>query len=184
MDWYRSARGGPPGPGAALNLAIGQGELLLTPIALGRFVAAVVNGGTILKPRVVRQVHDGNGGNLLDLADKAEVVGRLPATDADLMAVREALEAVVMDPSGTGKRARVNPFRVGGKTGTAQNPHGQDHALFVGYAPADDPQIVVVAVLEEGGHGGAIAAPPVQRVLDAYLNPVPMAIGIADGASR
>jgi penicillin-binding protein 2 len=133
---------------------------------------------------VVRQVHDGNGGNLIDLADKPTVIGRLPTSEADLMAVREALEAVVMDPSGTGKRAQVKPFRVGGKTGTAQNPHGGDHALFVGYAPADDPQIVVVAVLEESGHGGAIAAPAAQRVLDAYLNPAPIAIGVADGAVR
>jgi penicillin-binding protein 2 len=184
LDWYRSVRGGPPGPGAALNLAIGQGELLLTPISLARFVAAVVNGGTILRPRVVRQVRDGNGGTILDAADKGEAIGRLPTTDADLMAVREGLEAVVMDPGGTGKKAQVKGFRVGGKTGTAQNPHGQDHALFVGYAPADDPQIVVVAVLEESGHGGAIAAPAAQRVLDAYLNPVPMATGIADGGMR
>jgi penicillin-binding protein 2 len=172
IDWYRSARGGPPGPGAALNLSIGQGELLLTPIGLARFVAAVVNGGTILRPRVIRRIIDGNGTILKDMADQPEAIGQIPATNANLMAVREALEAVVMDPSGTGKRAQVKPFRVGGKTGTAQNPHGGDHALFVGYAPADDPRIVVVAVLEESGHGGVIAAPAAQRVLDAYLNPV------------
>jgi len=181
LDWYRANRGGPPGPGAALNLSIGQGELLLTPIALARFVAAVVNGGSILRPRVVRQVLDGRGATAETMPDKPLVLGKLPATDADMMVVREALEAVVEGPGGTGHRAQVKPFRVGGKTGTAQNPHGADHALFVGYAPAENPEIVVVAILEESGHGGVIAAPAAARVIDAYLNPV--ASPIADGGT-
>ena len=61
--------------------------------------------------------------------------------------------------------------RVAGKTGTAQNPHGEDHALFFGYAPAEEPEIVVVVVVEQSGHGGAVAAPVAQRVLAAYLDP-------------
>jgi penicillin-binding protein 2 len=171
IDWYRTARGGPPGGGAALNLSIGQGELLLTPIALARFVSAVVNGGTILRPRVVRQIVRPDGTIVLDMADRKAVEGRLPATEAELAVVRDALEAVVMGDNGTGKRARVEPFRVGGKTGTAQNPHGQDHAWFVGYAPAEDPEIVVVAFLEAGGHGGVAAAPLAQKVMEVYLKP-------------
>jgi penicillin-binding protein 2 len=171
IDWFRSARGGSPGGGAALNLAIGQGELLLTPLALARFVAAVVNGGTILRPRIVRQVVRPDGRIVLDMADQKMAEGHLPATEAELAIVRDALEAVVMGAGGTGKRARIDPFRVGGKTGTAQNPHGQDHAWFVGYAPAEDPEIVVVAMLEEGGHGGVAAAPLAQKVMEVYLKP-------------
>ncbi len=171
IAWFRSARGGSPGGGAALNLAIGQGELLLTPLALARFVAAVVNGGTILRPRIVRQIVRPDGRIVLDMADQKMAEGQLPATEAELTIVRDALEAVVMGDRGTGKRARIDPFRVGGKTGTAQNPHGQDHAWFVGYAPAEDPEIVVVAMLEEGGHGGVAAAPLAQKVMEVYLKP-------------
>jgi penicillin-binding protein 2 len=170
VDWYRRERGGPPVPGAALNLSIGQGELLLTPIALARLAAAVANGGTIRRPYVVASVTDRDG-NALPIADNTGVVGQLPATGQELMLVREALEGVVMDEAGTGRRARVEPFRVAGKTGTAQNPHGEDHALFFGYAPAEEAEIVVVVVVEQSGHGGAVAAPVARSVLAAYLDP-------------
>ncbi len=171
LDWYRSQRGGPPGGGAALNLSIGQGELLLTPLALARFTAAVLNGGKILRPMVVRQVVLSSGEGSVGSLAPPQPIGRIPATDEELTIVRRSLESVVMDPGGTGSRSRVPPFRVGGKTGTAQNPHGEDHAWFVGYAPAEDPEIVVVVMLEEAGHGGAVAAPVAQRVLDRFLNP-------------
>lgn len=176
LDWYRSQRGGPPGPGAALNLSIGQGELLLTPLSLARFTAAVLRGGALLRPRVVREVVSPAGERLARFDSGGETVGRLPATQEELAVVRRSLEAVVMEPGGTGRRAQVSSFRVGGKTGTSQNPHGDDHAWFVGYAPAEDPEIVVVVILEESGHGGAVAAPTAQRVLDRYLNPSPTPI--------
>ena len=171
-DWYRQERGGPPVPGVALNLSIGQGELLLTPIAIARLVAAVVDGGTIRRPYVVDSVIDGDGDSL-PIEDRLCPIGQLPASAQDLMLVREALEGVVMDDRGTGRRARVEPFRVAGKTGTAQNPHGEDHALFFGYAPAEEAEIVVVVVMEQSGHGGAVAAPVARRVLAAYLDPRP-----------
>jgi len=77
----------------------------------------------------------------------------------------------VMDAGGTGGRAKVGQFRIAGKTGTAQNPHGEDHALFVCYAPVDDPRIVVAVVIEEAGHCGSVAAPVAQRVMAALLQP-------------
>ncbi len=184
IDWYRKARGGPPGPGAALNLAIGQGELLLTPIALARLAAAVANGGDIVRPRVLREVLDRDGNRMAPPAGTRGAIGRLPATETELVIVRSALEAVVMDPNGTGKRARVEPYSAAGKTGTAQNPHGDDHALFVCYAPAESPEIVIVVVLEESGHGGAVAAPAARRVLDAYLNPGPVPLASEEEVDR
>jgi penicillin-binding protein 2 len=172
IDWFERARGGAPGPGAALNLAIGQGELLLTPIGLARLVAAVCNGGAILNPYVVEEVLDRDG-VAFDLPDRRAQAphARLPATEIELATLKEALEAVVMAPGGTGQRAQVGAVRIAGKTGTAQNPHGDDHALFIAFAPVEDPVIVVVVVLEESGHGGAVAAPVAQRVLEAVLNP-------------
>jgi penicillin-binding protein 2 len=79
------------------------------------------------------------------------------------------MERVVMDNSGTGGRARVGNFRIAGKTGTAQNPHGEDHAVFACFATVDDPRIVVAVVCEESGHGGSMAAPVAQKVLQQFL---------------
>lgn len=180
VDWYRRARGGPPGPGAALNLAIGQGELLNTPVALARAVAAVANGGRIVGPHVALSLRAADGSSMPGRASSWRE-GRIPATEAEMAVVRDAMEAVVMGEGGTGKRARVEPFRVAGKTGTAQNPHGEDHALFVCYAPAEAAEIVVVVVLEESGHGGAVAAPTARYVLDAYLNPGTKTLALGEG---
>jgi cell division protein FtsI/penicillin-binding protein 2 len=72
--------------------------------------------------------------------------------------------------SGTGVLAKVGAVEVGGKTGTAQNPHGQDHSLFVGYAPAHDPVILVCVIVENAGHGGSIAAPIAGRIMAACLD--------------
>jgi penicillin-binding protein 2 len=184
MEWFKSARGGAPGPGAALNFAIGQGELLLTPIGLARLAAAVANGGTLVRPHVFREALDREGNRMGEGIDPGTAVGRIPATDAEIAIVRAALEAVVMDPSGTGKRVRVEPYTAAGKTGTAQNPHGQDHALFVCFAPAESPEIVIAVVLEESGHGGAVAAPAARRVLDAYLNPAPVPLASGEESGR
>lgn len=182
IAWYKSERGGPPGGGAALNLAIGQGELLLTPIALARVTAAVANGGRIVRPHVAREIIDRSGERTPAFDPGSVPLAALPATERELALVRDAMEAVVMEPMGTGKRARVEPYRIAGKTGTAQNPHGRDHALFICYAPAEAPEIVVAVVLEESGHGGSVGAPAAQRVLEAFLRPAgaPVAWGGGD----
>jgi len=73
--------------------------------------------------------------------------------------------------SGTGTAARVQDLRVGGKTGTAQNPHGNDHALFVCYAPVDNPRIAMAFVIENSGHGGSIAAPMAGAILRKLFAP-------------
>jgi penicillin-binding protein 2 len=92
--------------------------------------------------------------------------------------VKDAMEGAVMEPGGTGSRARVPDVRVGGKTGTAQNPHGRDHALFVAFAPVEAPEIVVACVVEESGHGGSVAAPVVGEVLRAYFQSDSTAVAV------
>ena len=84
-----------------------------------------------------------------------------------LAVVREGMAGAVAH--GTARAAQLAGITVAGKTGTAQNPHGNDHAWFVGFAPAENPEIVVLALLEGGGHGGAVAAPIVARVMRAYF---------------
>jgi penicillin-binding protein 2 len=80
---------------------------------------------------------------------------------------------VVSDPTGTGGQARMDSVAVAGKTGTAQNPHGQDHALFICFAPAEDPRIAVAVLVENAGHGSTAAAPIARKVLQAFFQPAP-----------
>jgi cell division protein FtsI/penicillin-binding protein 2 len=95
-------------------------------------------------------------------------VGLLPVSAANLQIVRRALEAVVTQ--GTAQRAFYGAtVRMAGKSGTAEAPPAETHAWFVGYAPADNPQIAVAVVLEHGGEGGAAAAPLFRQVVEAYL---------------
>lgn len=171
-EWY-AERYGKAGvhKGAALNVSIGQGEVLQTPASLARFTAAIANGGHVLKPHLLLRVQEPDGKVLRDASEETWEIDRLPSNAADLALVQAAMERVVMDAGGTGGRAKVGQFRIAGKTGTAQNPHGEDHALFVCYAPVDDPRIVVAVVIEEAGHGGSVAAPVAQRVLAALLQP-------------
>jgi penicillin-binding protein 2 len=138
--------------GLLLNLAIGQGELLLTPLQLALLAAEVANDGRPLRPHL--DMREGRAPN--PRASRPLQPG-LAADPAIWRPVREALERAVA--AGTGTAARVPGVPVAGKTGTAQNPHGQDHALFVCYAPADTPRVALAFVIENAGHGGSAAAP-------------------------
>jgi penicillin-binding protein 2 len=167
-------------PGETLSVAIGQGAVTTTPLQMARAVAAVVNGGRVLKPTLVRRIWSPDGG-YDDDQFHPEVQGNLEVSPELLNTVRDDLVGVVNDPQGTGKRARLENFPevlVGGKTGTAQvvalekGKEGgkfKDHAWFVGFAPAENPEIVVSALIENGGGGGSVAAPVVAKVLDAYF---------------
>jgi penicillin-binding protein 2 len=148
--------------GLLLNLAIGQGELLATPLQLALMTAEVANGGRALCPHLVHQVR----GNPRFRPERPARPG-VAADPAVWDAVREGLERVVA--AGTGTAARLPGVRVAGKTGTAQNPHGQDHALFVCYAPADRPTLALAVVVENRGHGGTVAAPIAGQVLRRVL---------------
>ena len=138
--------------GLLLNLAIGQGELLLTPLQLALVTAEVASNGRPLRPHVVQRVRGAR-----EFRPARPVQLGLPADPAIWQPVQEAMERAVA--AGTGAAARVPGVRVGGKTGTAQNPHGEDHALFVCYAPVDSPRVAVAIVVENAGHGGSVCAP-------------------------
>jgi len=149
-----------------VNLAIGQGEVLVTPLQMAVIYAAIGNGGDIYKPRLVSRIISPSGDTTYIRPDR---VGRLPVSDSTLSILRRGLVGVVNDPRGTAHQAAVSGYTVAGKTGTAQNPHGDDHAWFICYAPADDPQIAIAVLVENAGHGGAIAAPVARKVLEQYF---------------
>jgi penicillin-binding protein 2 len=168
MEWYRRRLGTRPPEGNVLNLAIGQGEILLTPLQMASFVGALVSDGVVRRPRIARRARRRDGTLVWERAEPEEV-RRLGVPDADRAYLRELLERAVAGEHGTGHLARVAGARVGGKTGTAEHPRGEDHALFIGITPVDRPEIVVVAVVEEAGHGGVVAAPIVRAVLEAHI---------------
>ncbi|MCE5253933.1 MAG: penicillin-binding protein 2 [Actinomycetia bacterium] len=158
-------------PGDEINLAIGQGDLLVTPLQLAVGLSAIVNGGDVWVPHLALQITDSSGRIIHQFTDEKD--GELGVAADILNKVRRGLRLVTSDPSGTAYDAfRGFPRAVGGKTGTAQKAPDDDYALFMGYAPADgngDPEIVVVALIEEGGHGSSVAAPVVRRVMEAYF---------------
>ncbi len=140
-----------------LNLAIGQGENAQSPLKMTQIFAALANGGTLPTPRVART------------GTAPEPAGSFPLDAEQLAVLDSALVAVLNEPTGTARGSRLREWTLAGKTGTAQNPHGEDHAWFIGFAPAEDPQIVAAALVEAGGHGSSAAAPIVSRLIDFYL---------------
>lgn len=159
-------------PGDMVNLAIGQGDLLVTPLQLAIASAAIANGGDVFVPRLALKVTDASGATLKEF--ETEKRGRIAMNAEDIATVRKGLRYVVSEPDGTAHGAfKGFPIAVAGKTGTAEKKPEKDYAWFMGYAPADAPQILVVALIEQGGHGSSVAAPVVRRVMEAYFNVKP-----------
>jgi len=153
-------------PRDAVNMSTGQGDVLVTPLQMARLAAAVGNGGTLYRPRLVRRAGSLMGDDMEEFPP--EVVGHLPVSAANLAVVRRAMEGVVT--GGSAMRAFIGAtVRMAGKSGTAEAPPYEPHAWFVGYAPADDPQVAVAVVLEHGGEGGRNSAPLFRQVVEAYL---------------
>ncbi len=154
------------------QMAIGQGEILVTPVQVATFFAALANGGTLYQPTLVEKIESSSG----DVTYEFEPVskGNLPISSETLSEVREALRLVVEEPRGTGYWAMGDlQIPVSGKTGTAQTPTGNSHAWFAGYSRQNDPErpdIAVVVLIENGGEGSAMAAPVFRRVISLYFS--------------
>jgi len=162
-SWYDRRWGaGKWRKGLLLNLIIGQGELLTTPLQLAVMAAEAANGGVPIRPHVIREVRGLTGYQI------PRPVQSGFSAPAEAWEVLHRSMRLVVD-SGTGTAARVPGVAVAGKTGTAQNPHGDDHALFVCYAPADSPTVAMAFVVENSGHGGSVAAPLAGQVLRRVL---------------
>jgi penicillin-binding protein 2 len=153
-------------PGDTVNLAIGQGDLLVTPLQLLDAYAGIANGGKVMRPHVMKQVLDAQGAPVIKA--QPAVAFATKASQRNLSTMKTALVSVTKD--GTGKGAFAGfPVSVAGKTGTAQVAGKDDMALFVGFAPAEKPRYAVVVVIEEGGHGGSVAGPAARQILAACL---------------
>lgn len=158
-------------PGDEINLAIGQGDLLATPMQMAVALAALANGGTVWVPRLGLQIKDASGNVIHQF--ESEQRSQLGINRQIIDAINEAM-VLVTAQGGTAHAAfKGFPITVAGKTGTAEKKPEDDYALFMGFAPAGPgavPEIVVVAIIEQGGHGSSVAAPVVRRVLEAYFH--------------
>jgi len=156
------------------NLCIGQGQMAVTPLQMAVVTAAIANGGTVLRPRLVDRIEpqDPTMGGQTNYLPAVQVRDELGVNPRNLELLREAMLADVEDPDGTGVRAAVPGMRISGKTGTAQvkNAAGAtvtDITWFISFAPYEKPRYAVVAMVEGGSSGGHICAPIVQKIYTA-----------------
>ena len=166
--------------GDNVNLSIGQGETVVTPLQLASAYAMFANGGTVYKPRLAAQALRPDGELSEDLGPRViRQVAIDPAIQGPILA---GLRGAVADPMGTARGAfgGFDAFPVAGKTGTAQVFGKQDTALFVGLGPLPTPEYVVSVVLEESGFGGQIAAPVARRILAGVAGEPPLPIQVAE----
>ena len=146
--------------GDTYHMAIGQGDILVTPLQVAAATAAIANGGTLYRPRLVAAIGDGSGA--LKPIPLQVINDRLVSPEV-IKVVHEGMRSTVTD--GSARRLMTLPITVAGKTGTAQVASGLPHAWFTAFAPLSNPQIVLAIVIEHGGEGSAVAVPVAEEVL-------------------
>ncbi|WP_424245310.1 penicillin-binding protein 2 [Elusimicrobium posterum] len=153
--------------GDTLNLSIGQGELLVTPIKMAQFAAAIANKGKVLRPYYLNKIETIEGEVLL--SDGPKVLNEVKVAPKSWEIVHKALKGVT--DHGTGRQAKLKGYDVYTKTGTAQNPHGNDHAWMMAFAGPEgkEPDIAIAAFVEYGESGSSVSGPVVREILKAHF---------------
>jgi penicillin-binding protein 2 len=185
QEWKRRTRQEPWFAGETLIVGIGQGYFLTTPLELASATATLAARGTRHSPRIVQATSDSAPGQGELQRLPPPVATPIPPIDErNLQDVIEAMADVVEGTRGTARGIRTREYRIAGKTGTAQvftvkqdeeyeeekvAKKMRDHALFIAFAPVQEPRIAVAVIVENGGHGGSVAAPIARRVMDQYL---------------
>lgn len=154
--------------GLLLNLGIGQGDLLVTPLQMAQFAMIMANSGKYFQPHLVYKIYDKVAKKMIYPSPREENVSGISQETFSIL--REGMYKVVNEVGGTGRASWMPDVTVAGKTGTAQNPHGESHAWFVGFAPYDNPEVAICVFVENGGGGGAHAAPIAGKIFRAYFD--------------
>jgi penicillin-binding protein 2 len=144
-----------------ISIAIGQGEILATPMQIANLAATIANRGYFYTPHVVKAIQD-------TVIDTAYTEPRYPTVDAKYYDyIVEGMRQAVLN--GTCRTANLPDIEVCGKTGTAQNPHGRDHSAFMGFAPMDNPKIAIAVYVENAGFGATFGVPIGSLMMEYYL---------------
>ena len=151
--------------GFVISLGIGQGELSVTPLQLAQYAALLGNYGKSAKPHFLKAYIETETNKKIDVKPQYYDIG-INHHAFDI--VRRAMWKVV-NGAGTATNIKSPELNISGKTGTAQNPHGKEHSVFVGFAPYDNPKIAVAVIVENAGFGSVAAAPVARDVIKAYL---------------
>jgi penicillin-binding protein 2 len=176
-EWKANALGQVWWVGDTVNLAIGQGDLNVTPIQVARMMAAIANGGTLYRPYLVERIAPA-GETFPEQITQSQSVGTLPISPDTLAVLREALLGTTTSAIATHRYVGLG-IPVAGKTGSAETggPDTPSHSWFGAYVPADAPEIAIAVIVENGGEGSTVAAPLARQVIEAYyglaLSPLP-----------
>jgi len=150
-----------------LSLAIGQGELSITPLQMTNMTATIANHGFYFAPHIVKEIE---GETVIDERFYSKHFTTIDSVYFPI--IIDGMDKAVNDSLGSGSTARIariNDITVCGKTGTAENPHGEDHSIFVAFAPKDNPKIAISVYVENGGFGATYAAPIASLMIEKYL---------------
>jgi len=162
--YYDKAYNGSWNSVTVISLGIGQAELLLTPLQMANMCAAIANRGYYYTPHIIKSIQD------QDIPEQFKVVHQTGIDKKNFEPVIEGMERAVWgDDGGTAHIAQIEGVRLCGKTGTAQNPHGKDHSIFMAFAPKDDPKIAISVYVENAGFGATYAAPIASLMIEKYL---------------
>lgn len=146
------------------SLSIGQGEILVTPLQLANLAAAIGNEGFYYPPHLIKAFSDGS-----PIDEKFTTKKFVGIKNTHFKNIKIGMERVFEGEGGTARFSKIDSISVAGKTGTAENPHGEDHSLFMAFAPVENPQIAIAVVVENAGFGSTYAAPIASLMIEKYI---------------
>ncbi len=153
--------------GDTYNVSIGQGDLLLTPLQIAYYVGAIANEGQVMRPYIVSKIVNGEGKTVFQ--QKPKILKKINIDASDFKVVKEGMRQMITD--GSGRLMKTIPMEVAGKTGTPQTHGGKKtNALFSGFAPVDNPEILLLVLLEDPPEGSVVTIPLADEVLRYYYN--------------
>ncbi len=166
-EYYNKVYGKRWSAGHLLNISIGQGEVGTTPIQLVQYTSLLANSGVTQTPHFAKGYIESGSNNFVPF--KYDTI-KVDVSQKSFKIIQDAMWGVVNKQHGTGIGIKLKNISISGKTGTAQNPHGKDHSIFIAYAPSKNPKIAVAVIIENAGYGSTFAAPIAQQIITAYLD--------------
>lgn len=146
------------------SLGIGQGEILVTPLQLANIVALIANEGYYYPPHLIRAF-----GDTTAIPEKMTTRIETGIEKRHFQVIKSGMKSVFEGSHGTARGSKIPGITAGGKTGTAQNPHGENHSIFIAFAPVEDPKIALSIIIENGGYGSTWAAPIASLMMEKYI---------------